>query len=165
MAKLVNLSETASIRAVLQHLKESKLRQLLDDFEKYLKQDPDDNAEEDPERDFYMKLFEVPYSDVSAFRQVYEAHLPYSTKHGVKGAEFDTVYVILDDAGAKWNQYSFGNLLSGSETNESRLKRTKNLFYVCCSRSKDRLAVVHLGNAQQGKNAITSLFGPENCAF
>jgi DNA helicase-2/ATP-dependent DNA helicase PcrA len=31
-----------------------------------------------------------------------EQRTPYSTQHGVKGAEFDDVFVIIDDAA--WNQ-------------------------------------------------------------
>jgi DNA helicase-2/ATP-dependent DNA helicase PcrA len=73
--------------------------------------------------------------------------------------------VILDDAGAGWNLYSFGNFLSGVDTSETRLLRTRNLFYVCCSRSKRNLAVIDLGCADGKEDIIKKLFGDEFCCF
>jgi DNA helicase-2/ATP-dependent DNA helicase PcrA len=79
---------------------------------------------------------------------------PYCTQQGVKGAEFDRVLVILDDEegrGHKLFSYNklFGltppsktdvdNQTSGRDTAESRSRR---LFYVCCSRARQDLAVV-----------------------
>lgn len=108
---------------------------------------------------FLAKLVEIPYLEVTNFRAVFEENLPYSTKHGVKGDEFDNVIVILDDPGANWNQYSFGKLLSGVDTSESRLKRTRNLFYVCCSRARANLAVVNLAPMGDAAAGIKALFG------
>lgn len=78
----------------------------------------------------------MPYQEVTNYQAVLENSLPYSTKYGVKGNQFENVLVILDDAGANWNQYSFGNLPEGSNKSDARLMRSRNLFYVCCSRTK-----------------------------
>lgn len=78
---------------------------------------------------------------------------PFSTQHGVKGAEFLRVLVVLDDEEGKHKQYSFDRLLgiaplSGTdlknkdEGKENSIDRTRRLFYVCCSRARKDLAVV-----------------------
>ena len=108
-------------------------------------------------------LLALPFREISIYRAVTESHLPYTTKHGVKGDEFDNVLVILDDAGANWNQYAFGNLLADQEGNANRLTRTRNLLYVCCSRAKDTLIVAHVGAANRAK--MEELFGAENLAL
>jgi DNA helicase-2/ATP-dependent DNA helicase PcrA len=165
---LSTAGSNASIRDVLSHIRSTSLIPLLDDLETGLKQTgivaepatPDEEHEA-----FIAKLLEVPYREVSNYRAVLEDNLPYSTKHGVKGAEFENVFVILDDAGANWNQYSFGNLLAGSETNENRRHRTRNLFYVCCSRARVNLAVIQLGAITSGRTAIEALFGVKNVSL
>ena len=137
---------------------------LTDDLEMALSPPPspeDADSSEARFLDFLAKLIEIPYVEVSNFRAVFDENLPYTTKHGVKGDEFDNVIVILDDPGANWNQYSFGKLLSGVDTSESRLKRTRNLFYVCCSRARVNLAVVNLAPMGDAAGKIETLFGKE----
>ena len=168
--QLVDISDAEStIREVLTHLQNTRLVSLVDDLGYWLGQPPvreDQSSEEfNRERDFFENLFEVPYRQVRIYRNVLEQNFPYSTKHGVKGDEFETVFVVLDDAGAKWNQYSFGNYLAGDDKSKSRLLRTRNLFYVCCSRSKDKLAVIDLGKASDKVDAIKSIFGADACVI
>lgn len=137
---------------------------LTDDLEMALNPPPPpEDAESSEARflTFLAKLVEIPYVEVSNFRAVFDENLPYTTKHGVKGDEFDNVIVILDDPGANWNQYSFGKLLAGVDTSESRLKRTRNLFYVCCSRARVNLAVVNLAPMGDAAGKIETLFGKE----
>lgn len=85
---------------------------------------------------------------------------PYSTQHGIKGAEFERVLVILDDEENTHTQYSYDKLLGLevlSKTDneniasgkESVLDRTRRLFYVCCSRATKDLAVVLYANNVQ----------------
>lgn len=158
-----------TIKEVLIHLKKTGLVPLLDDLEFWIKQLPshdiEDADDDERERAFFKNLFKVPYEQVRAYRDVLENNVPYSTKHGVKGAEFETVFVVLDDAGANWNNYSFGKFLSGTDTSQGRLLRTRNLFYVCCSRSKDKLAVVDLGSAAGKEEAIKGIFGADACVM
>lgn len=149
-----------TVEAVLKHLREAQLVTLLDDLDIAIKgpvapADPD--TPEAAHQAFMALLLAVPYVQVSRYRAVLENSMPFSTKHGVKGDEFQNVVVILDDAGANWNQYSFGKLLAGTDTSQSREKRTRNLFYVCCSRAKEKLIVADLGAGAQAK--IEELFG------
>ena len=166
--QLIEISDgEVTIREVLAHLQDTGLVPLLDDLEFWMKgpvKDGNQNDEDDErERSFFENLFKVPYKQLRAYRDVLEHTLPYSTKHGVKGDEFDTVFVVLDDAGANWNQYSFGKFLAGADTSQGRFLRTRNLFYVCCSRSKDKLAVIDLGSAADKEDAIKDIFGADAC--
>lgn len=164
--ELVDLVEkNATIKEVLLHVQKTKLLPILDDLTFWLGVESNSLSEDEETRKFFLNLFDIPYREVSIYCSVLEDHLPYSTKHGVKGDEFDTVLVILDDEGARWNQYSFGNLLIGRDTSDRRMLRTRNLFYVCCSRARKNLAVIDLGRLDGKIPAVQELFGSDFCVF
>ncbi|WP_119681899.1 UvrD-helicase domain-containing protein [Indioceanicola profundi] len=92
------------------------------------------------------KLRSVPYSEMISLARYLDGHSPFETKHGVKGAEFENVIVLL---GRGWNIYNFNEMLELSANPGSvppeRLdsyEKNRNLFYVACSRPKTRLALV-----------------------
>jgi len=107
----------------------------------------------------------VRYVEVINLFEYINKNTPFSTKHGVKGAEFNNVLVI---AGRGWNHYNWDDFLTWHITaipsgRESAYERNRNLFYVCCSRPKKRLAI--LFTQELSSNAIetlTSWFGGEN---
>ncbi|HHJ3229794.1 TPA: 3'-5' exonuclease [Vibrio parahaemolyticus] len=77
-------------------------------------------------------------------QSVYISHTPFSTKHGVKGTEFDNVLVVL---GRGWNLYNWDQLLTWLHktclaNRIGALERNRNLFYVACSRPKSNLTVL-----------------------
>lgn len=86
----------------------------------------------------YTRLKNVKFSEFQKLYEYLEGQTPFSTQHKTKGAEFNNVLVILDNGG--WNNYNFGNLFleTGSA---SVLDRTQKIFYVCCTRAKENLAV------------------------
>lgn len=86
----------------------------------------------------YNRVKDVKFSEFQKLYEYLEGQTPFSTQHKTKGAEFDNVLVILDNGG--WNNYNFGNLFleTGSAT---VLDRTQKIFYVCCTRAKENLAV------------------------
>lgn len=130
--------------------------------------DADMADRETRDRTFHADLFALPYREVTDYTAFFEDHTPYATKHGVKGAEFDDVAVILDDAGANWNLYSFTKYLNGEDkgANERRWNRSRNIFYVCCSRAKRNLAVIDLAPRSNAKdNGVLALFGADACHF
>mgnify|MGYP005839134037 CR=1 FL=1 len=86
----------------------------------------------------YNRVKKVPYKEFQCLYNYLEGYTPFSTQHKTKGAEFNNVLVILDDG--KWNKYDFKALFSEGD-NEGVLKRTQKIFYVCCTRAKDNLAV------------------------
>jgi len=107
----------------------------------------------------YNRVKEIKYSEFQKLYGYLEGFTPFSTQHKTKGAEFNNVLVILDNG--DWNKYNFENLFSGSGT-ESVLKRTQKIFYVCCTRSKENLAVYyHNPNALVIARA-KEWFGEEN---
>jgi len=128
--------------------------------------DPEVAEREAKDLAFYTALMGLPYLEMTAFTSFFGDHTPFATKHGVKGAEFDTVYVVLDDKGARWTTYSFDKYLSGEDetANRKRFQKTRNVFYVCCSRAKKRLAVIDLGAASAKKTAgVRAVFGATKC--
>ncbi|WP_312331304.1 UvrD-helicase domain-containing protein [Sphingobacterium sp.] len=86
----------------------------------------------------YNRVKDVKFSEFQKLYEYLEGQTPFSTQHKTKGAEFNNVLVILDNGG--WNNYNFGNLFleTGSA---SVLDRTQKIFYVCCTRAKESLAV------------------------
>jgi DNA helicase II / ATP-dependent DNA helicase PcrA len=86
----------------------------------------------------YNRVKDVKFSEFQKLYEYLEGQTPFSTQHKTKGTEFDNVLVILDNGG--WNNYNFGNLFleTGSV---SVLDRTQKIFYVCCTRTKENLAV------------------------
>ena len=168
LARLEELrAEDATIKAVATYVKEQGLIELPDALhwacDNVCAVGDDTVVSEDRDEAFFQRIFAVKFREVEAYRNVLDDNLPYSTKHGVKGAEFDTVFVVLDDIGAKWNQYSFQKYLLGTDANDNRATRTRNLFYVCCSRSKNKLAILDFGGAPSDITAIKRIFGADYC--
>jgi DNA helicase II / ATP-dependent DNA helicase PcrA len=169
--RLVVLRTNGSVREVLSHVREARLFPLLDELSFRLDTaDRDTSKMDEKEKDrekadavFYKDLLALPYTQVSAFVEFFLDHTPFATKHGVKGAEYQDVLVILDDRGANWTMYSFDKYLSGAESpTVPRGKRTRNLFYVACSRARRRLAVIDLGQPDPTKETrAADLFGAD----
>lgn len=156
----------ASLGDVLRHIEKTALLPLLDDLNLALSgrfEAAEEGSSSAKHQKLLATLLAIPYREVSIYRAVLQSNLPYSTKHGVKGDQFKNVLVILDDAGANWNQYSFSNLLGGTDTSISRLQRSRNLFYVCCSRAQDTLIVANLGHSDKSK--LDDLFGADAVAL
>jgi DNA helicase-2/ATP-dependent DNA helicase PcrA len=90
------------------------------------------------------KIEAIPYAEVMNLYRYVEDKTPFSTKHGVKGAEFDNVLVVC---GRGWNNYNWNQLFEwfkngAPAANEEAFERNRNLFYVSCSRAKKRLALL-----------------------
>lgn len=172
---LVTQRATGTVRAVLEAIRDRSLFPLTDDLAQRLVNpqavvtaDMDQEAQkrEEKEATLYAALFALPYAQVEAFCSFFMANTPYATKHGVKGDEFETVLVVLDDSGAAWNFYSFEKYLSGDDekANPERARRSRNVFYVCCSRAQRNLAVIDLGGKSPAKKArVEALFGAQRC--
>lgn len=173
---LAEARNTASIGSVLSHVHQTGLLALPEEIILRLAggtievdaEDPKLIEREELSRTFYAGLFALPYAQVIAYAAFFADHTPYATKHGVKGAEFDNVLVILDDEGANWNIYSFSKYLNGEDAkkNEKRWNKTRNIFYVCCSRPRVNLAVIDLAARSVAKDArVRELFGADNAFF
>jgi len=100
----------------------------------------DDKLSEFKEKKEYLynRVKDVKFSEFQKLYEYLEGQTPFSTQHKTKGAEFDNVLVILDNGG--WSHYNFGNLFLKTGT-ATVLERTQKIFYVCCTRAKENLAV------------------------
>jgi DNA helicase-2/ATP-dependent DNA helicase PcrA len=144
-----------SIGEVLAFVRQRELTSLDDRFTPYLgvgQVDADGEAEP-AETQAVAAFLACAASECWGYRDYIEDQSPFSTQQGVKGAEFERVLAILDDEEGDYNLFSYGkyfgitplsatdekNLAEGTD---SVLGRTRRLFYVCCSRAVQDLAVI-----------------------
>lgn len=158
--------DNIALGKLLDHVTETNLLEfpdVLSEAQALAKKPLDEVDEEDRNiKQFAIDLFEIPCKEIRCYRERLEDIGPYTTKHGVKGDEFDTVIVILDDSGARWKNYSFDKFLQDAEKNETRRRRTINLLYVCCSRAKTNLVVIDRGFTQDRLGNVQTYFGENN---
>jgi len=123
---------------------------------------------DDDESKFVCKLREfrsIDYKEISSLGAYIDDRTPFSTKHGVKGAQFDNVLVIF---GRGWNQYNWNQMLEwmdGSYPSEKQdtFERNRNLFYVCCSRAKHNLTLLFTQKlSPKSISVLERIFGEEN---
>jgi DNA helicase-2/ATP-dependent DNA helicase PcrA len=144
-----------TIREVLAFARERGLVSLDERFEPYFAgaEAADDDGEKLAEARSVAAFLACRAAELWGYRDYVEDQSPFSTQQGVKGAEFDRVLVILDDEEGDYNLFSYGKyfgITPLSETDEKNLAegsdsvmdRTRRLFYVCCSRAVQDLAVV-----------------------
>lgn len=95
---------------------------------------------QEEKRYLYDRVMLLPFEQFQKLFDYLEGKTPFSTQHKTKGREYSNVLVILDNG--RWNQYNFKSLFEGGGT-ESVLERTQKIFYVCCTRAKEKLAVFY----------------------
>ncbi|MBV6654818.1 MAG: ATP-dependent helicase [Mameliella sp.] len=166
--KLIEQRNSGSIGDVLDVLKETKLPPIPDTIEG-IEKELLTTAEEDIQKSRTLseaqKIRNISYQELIALSDFVNNYTPFSTKHGVKGAEFDDVLVVL---GRGWNQYNWNEFLEWSavgfpKEKEESYARNRNLFYVACSRPKKRLALLitqKLSDTALG--VLKNWFGEEN---
>jgi DNA helicase-2/ATP-dependent DNA helicase PcrA len=175
MNALLQLYETGTVGQVLDHLKATrrpKLTEKIQYSEDRLSLLDEEGAElSDSDRrhlDRVKKLRDIEFKEVTSLAHFIEDQTPFSTKHSVKGAEFDNVLVVI---GRGWNQYNFVQMLEwihgGVPTGkQDTFERNRNLFYVACSRPKKRLALLFTQEVSDAALAeLTDLFSaaPTSC--
>lgn len=125
----------------------------------------------------YNRVCKVEYKEFYNVYNYLEGFTPFSTQHKTKGNEFENVLVILDNG--RWPKYNFNYLLN--EINEKQrlidgksrtksqlesypaiLERTQKLFYVCCTRAKENLAVYFNNPSQEVLETAKNWFGDVN---
>ena len=161
MDALLKLRASGTVGEVLDHLKKTKRPRLPEKValrEKELAEQWQEPSEEEPSYISRLrKLREMAYEEISALDLFIDEMTPFSTKHGVKGAEFENVLVIF---GRGWNHYNFGQYLEWSGNGvpvgkEDTFERNRNLFYVACSRPEKRLGM--LFTQELSKEALRTL--------
>lgn len=139
----------------------------LNEYIERLSIDPKNLTDEEKERQTKDKtLFDafmgLSYTELLSFWKHVQNNTVFSTKHGTKGDEFRNVLTVIDDT--EWVQeYNFKNFFNDTEEKPERKLRTRNLFYVECSRAIENLIVLCLSDLDN--NAITNIktwFGNDN---
>ncbi|NKK68497.1 AAA family ATPase [Rhizobium leguminosarum bv. viciae] len=142
-----------------------RLPETVEEAEKKLADAGPEPVEESRRVSRLRKLRAVPYIELIALDRFIDGHTPFATKHGVKGAEFENVLVIV---GRGWNKYNFGQMLEWIEGGPPAdkiefLENNRNLFYVACSRPKVRLALLFTQVLSPNAMApLSAWFGADN---
>ena len=108
----------------------------------------------------FYRVKDVKYKQIINLYNFEQDFTPYSTQHGIKGAEFENVFVILDNG--KWNKYNFRYLFENAEGKERIIERTRKMFYVSCSRAKNNLVVYFNAPSNKVLEKAVEWFGKEN---
>ncbi|HAO9134525.1 MULTISPECIES: UvrD-helicase domain-containing protein [Enterobacteriaceae] len=133
----------------------------------------DDDVQEEGETDKEMASMDAflacPASQLLPYHTYISERSPFWTQQGIKGAEFDRVLVVLDDAESNHFQFSYEKYL-GLEAlsdndqkhmdagEETTIDRTRRLFYVSCTRAlKDLAVVLFTANPEQAEDHIRQL--------
>jgi DNA helicase-2/ATP-dependent DNA helicase PcrA len=98
------------------------------------------------------KLLQCSTAELLPYAQYVAAGSPFATQHGVKGAQFDRVLVVMDEEESDYNLYDYEKVLSEKQAsaddrkafesgNDNTWSRTLRLLYVCCTRAKHGLAL------------------------
>jgi DNA helicase-2/ATP-dependent DNA helicase PcrA len=150
MDHLMELRDGATVGEVVDHLlavRRPNIPDAVERRESELRQFDPDGGEEMPSALKELgDLRAIPYREIIALCRYLSGHSPFETKHGVKGAEFENVLVVV---GRGWNRYNFNEMLELA-ANEAQIptnkvdafERNRNLFYVACSRPRRRLAIL-----------------------
>lgn len=108
------------------------------------------------------KFHSISYQELSCLGAYIDDKTPFSTQHGVKGAQFDNVLVIC---GRGWNQYNWNQMLEWMDgyypaDKQDTFERNRNLFYVSCSRAKHNLTLLFTQElSQQSITVLDNIFG------
>ena len=174
LKRLIETMKSGTVDEVLTLLKETQHPRLSPKVEEKEKSylllkalAPEDITDEKDLR-FFTKisnLRKVKFVEVEKLYDFINEKTLFSTKHGVKGAEFDNVLVIC---GRGWNQYDWNKLLewmAGTvpENKIDTFERNRNLFYVACSRPKKRFSILFTQKLSvTALNSVKRIFGAEN---
>ncbi len=111
------------------------------------------------------KLRSIKYSEVVNLGLYIDDKTPFSTKHGVKGAQFDNVLVVC---GRGWNHYNWNQMLEwfmseAPSDKQDTYERNRNLFYVSCSRAKHNLTLLFTQElSAESLQVLEGIFDKEN---
>lgn len=166
MTNLLNLRQNGTVGEVIDLLKITKkprLSRRIEEKEQRLFQinliPENERGEEDIRLAKKIQAIRaIPYHEISNVLRYIDDKTLYSTKHGVKGAEFENVIIVL---GRGWNQYNWNQFLESINSadippvNQDTFERNRNLFYVACSRPRKRLCL--LFTQELSANAIIGL--------
>lgn len=104
----------------------------------------------------------MQYNEIIPLNEYIKEHTPFSTQHNVKGEEYENVLAVF---GKGWNRYNFNDMLEklGTENEEDKFIRCRNLFYVCVSRAICNLHILFTEKlSETSLNKLKDMVGEEN---
>lgn len=152
--------EGCSIRDVAMHLRATGLLALDERLERVLDLQiaPDEaeggEAEGGQPSDLpVLKFLNCPAPQLSSYSRYISEGSPFATQHGVKGAQFDRVLVVIDEEENDYRLYDYEKVLGDAQVSaadraafangeDNTWSRTLRLLYVCCTRAKRGLSLV-----------------------
>lgn len=155
-----------SIRDVLTFVYDQELINLDERFIRFITEPVSRDDESNPENAAVLAFLASPAAQLWGYHTYIEDQSPFATQQGIKGAEFQRVLVVLDDEESDYNQFSYGKyfgittLSKKDQENinngvDSLISRTRRLFYVCCSRAIQDLAVMlFVSDVRTAKDAV-----------
>ncbi len=163
--KILSVDDKKKLKESIETLfsmKEQTIEEVVNlaDDKKIVKKDDNFNNFVKENTYIYDRVKQLPFKEIINLYNFEEDLTPYSTQHGIKGAEFNNVFVILDNG--KWNQYNFKYLFEETSDKESIIERTKKMFYVCCSRAKNNLVVFYHKPSNKVLDKARHWFGKDN---
>ena len=162
-----------SIRGVLKHIHQHKLLTLDERLLRMMEEPVDaepvaDGTEVASDGAVQVNTFlACAASELLPYRGYLLDKSAFATQHGVKGAEFDRVMVVMDDANSDYNLYSYEKYFDLVELSPKDIEnaqqgidnvvdRTRRLLYVCCTRAKrDLVLVLFTNNVEGARKKIT----------
>ncbi|MES2479456.1 MAG: UvrD-helicase domain-containing protein [Bacteroidota bacterium] len=169
MTELIAIRNSGTIGEVLSFLYgvgKLKISNAVDQLEKmYNSYVSEPNVDEPSKITRIRKLKALPYTEIISFTKFITAHTPFATKHSVKGDQFENVLVVV---GRGWNQYNFDQMLAWFNDGVppgkiETFERSRNLFYVACSRPMKRLGILFTQQLSESSLAILNTwFGNGN---
>lgn len=152
--------ENCSIRDVAMHLRASGLLALDERLERALglqrasAEAAGGEAEGGLPSDLpVLKFLDCPAPQLTRYGRYVSEGSPFSTQHGVKGAQFDRVLVVMDEEENDYRLYDYERVLGDAQATaadraafangeDNTWSRTLRLLYVCCTRAKRGLALL-----------------------
>lgn len=150
---LCRLFERETMPTCIDVLKEIARTRIFDLSERMIRVVSDCESEQDAVVETLKQALSTSVNEMKNYCLYTEGKTSFSTHQGVKGSEYPRVMVIMDDAEAEGNLFSYEKLFGAKEMSDTdfdnekqgkdnSISRTRRLFYVACTRARDSLALV-----------------------
>lgn len=125
-----------------------------------------------------LKFFGCAAQELRPYERYISEGSPYATQHGVKGAQFERVIVVMDEEESEYRTYNYERVFASPEAraadraraqdgDENIGSRTLQLLYVCCTRAQRGLVLTFFvaDPAAILENVVASGILPRNAIF
>lgn len=124
------------------------------------------------------KFFNCSAQELLPYERYVSEGSPYATQHGVKGAQFERVMVVMDEEESDYRTYNYERVFASAEAraadraraldgDENTWSRTLRLLYVCCTRAQRGLVLAFFvaDPATTLENVVASGILPRSAVF